>query len=95
MDNWHLLWYAAAAVVAWNARFLFRERLAPMTVTIGAAAAFVLIVYAFSNASVGVSGENLVNRFMLHAVPALAFYLIAIVREREPPSERAGVPAAL
>lgn len=95
MDNWHLLWYAAVAVVAWNARLLFRERLAPMTVTIGAAAGFVFIVYAFSNASVGVSGENLVNRFMLHAVPALAFYLVAIVREREPPIERAGVPAAL
>jgi hypothetical protein len=93
MDNWHLLWYAAVAVVVWNARLLFGERLAPMTVTIGAGAAFVFIVYAFSNASIGVSGENLVNRFMLHAVPALAFYLVAIVRERDPPIARAGVPA--
>ena len=95
MDNWHLLWYAAAAVIVWNARLLFGERLAPMTVTIGVAAAFVFIVYAYSNASVGVSGENLVNRFMLHAVPALAFYLVAIVRERERPIEREAVPAPI
>ncbi|HEV8552131.1 MAG TPA: hypothetical protein VGR65_01925 [Casimicrobiaceae bacterium] len=83
MDNWHLLWYAAIAVVVLNGRLLLGGTLAPMTATMLAAAGFVLIVYFFSGAAGGVAEENLVNRFLLHAVPTLAFYLVLILRERE------------
>ncbi|TMG84320.1 MAG: hypothetical protein E6H78_10185 [Betaproteobacteria bacterium] len=48
-----------------------------------ASAGFVLAVYFFSGATAGVAQENLVNRFLLHTVPALAFYLMLILRERE------------
>ena len=86
MDNWHLAWYAAAAIVAWNAPRLLAEPLAPATATMAAAAAFVLLVYGFSNAAVGVAGENLVNRFLLQTVPALAFYLLVILADRDAPA---------
>jgi hypothetical protein len=83
MDNWHLLWYAAIALIVVNARLLFGKSLAPMTVTMLAATGFVIVVFFFSNAAGGVDEESLLNRFLLHAVPALAFYLVLILRERE------------
>jgi hypothetical protein len=83
MDNWHLFWYATVAIVGWNARRLLNSGLAPMTATMAASAGFVVIVYFFSGAAAGVAQENLVNRFLLQTVPALAFYLVAILRERE------------
>jgi hypothetical protein len=54
-----------------------------MTVTMLAATGLVIVVFYFSNAAGGVDEENLLNRFLLHAVPALAFYLVLILRERE------------
>jgi hypothetical protein len=83
MDNWHLLWYAAIALIVFNARLLFGKTLAPMTVTMLAAVGFVVVVFFFSNAAGGVDEESLLNRFLLDAVPALAFYLVLILRERE------------
>jgi len=83
MDNWHLLWYAAIAIIVFNGRRLLGQALAPMTTTMLASAGFVLAVYFFSGATAGVAQENLVNRFLLHTVPALAFYLMLILRERE------------
>jgi hypothetical protein len=90
MDNWHLFWYGAIAIVVWNARWLLGDRLAPMTATVAAGAGFVVLVYFFSGAAFGVASENLVNRFLLQMVPALAFYLLAVVREGE---ERSAAPA--
>jgi hypothetical protein len=75
MDNWHLLWYAAIAVVAWRWRRLLRDDFAPMTVTMLGACAFVSVVFFYSGASGGVDDESLVNRLLLHMVPALTFYL--------------------
>jgi phage shock protein PspC (stress-responsive transcriptional regulator) len=83
MDNWHLLWYAAIAVITINARLLFGRVLAPMTITILAAAGLVIVVFFFSSAAGGVAEESLLNRFLLHAVPAFAFYLVLLLREIE------------
>ena len=95
MDNWHLLWYSALAIIVGNARRLLGRELAPMTVTMIAGASFVLIVYFFSSAAAGIAEENLVNRFLLQIVPALAFYLIAILRDRElRAAERHSAPLA-
>ena len=87
MDNWHLFWYAVIAIIAGNARRLLSPRLAPMTVTIATGSAFVAIVYFFSSAAGGVNDESLVNRFLFQIVPALAFYLIAILQDRDPSVE--------
>jgi hypothetical protein len=48
-----------------------------------AATGFVVVVFFFSTAAVGVDEETLLNRFLLHAVPALLFYLALILRELE------------
>ncbi|MDQ2962231.1 MAG: hypothetical protein M3R31_03585 [Pseudomonadota bacterium] len=83
MDNWHLLWYATIALIAFNGRFLLGATLAPMTLTMLAATGLVVVVFFFSSAWGGVDEENLLNRFLLHAVPALAYYLALILREPE------------
>jgi hypothetical protein len=83
MDNWHLFWYAAIAVIAVNGRLLLGATLAPMTVTMLGAVGFVMVVFYFSSAAAGVDEESLLNRFLLQFVPALAFYLLLILRERE------------
>jgi len=81
MDNWHLFWYAFAAMIVLKARVLVRPNLAPMTMTVAAGLGFVGIVFFFSWASVGVDEEGIVNRLLLQFVPALALYLFLIARE--------------
>lgn len=88
LDNWHLAWYAIAAVVAWRWRILLAPRVAPMTVTMLAGVALVAVVYFFTAAAIGVVEETLVNRMPLHLVPALAFYALVLVVEGR---ERTGV----
>ena len=82
MDNWHLLWYAAIALVAVNYRYLLEDPLAPMTVTMLSAAGIAIVTFFFSSASGGVDDESLVNRLLLHLVPTLVFYLALILRDR-------------
>jgi len=81
MDNWHLLWYLALAVIALRWRALFSTAVAPMTVTMLGAFAFVFVVFFYSSAAFGVAEETLVNRLPLHMVPALAFYLVFLWRQ--------------
>jgi hypothetical protein len=83
MDNWHLLWYAIVAVVVVHVRTLFGSRLAPMTVTMLAAVAFVGVVFFFSSASGGVRDESITNRLVMHAVPAFVFYIALILRSSQ------------
>ena len=83
MDNWHLLWYAAVAVLVCNVRSLGGKLLAPMSVTMLTAVAFIAVVFFFSGASWGVRDETLTNRFLLQIVPALVFYLALILRSSQ------------
>lgn len=80
-DNWRLAAYALVAVVAWHWRILLSQRLAPLTMTVAAAAALVIVVYFFTSAAGGVANETLVNRFLLHAAPALAYYVLVVLLE--------------
>ena len=82
MDNWHLFWYAAVAVIAFNVRRLARLRLAPISVMMLAAFAFIFVVYFLSNASGGVLDDGLTNRLLLQVVPAALFYLALILNDR-------------
>ena len=81
MDNWHLLWYLTLAVVALRWRAIFSAAMAPLTVTMLGAFAFVFVVFFYSSAAFGVADETLVNRLPLHMVPALAFYLAFLWRQ--------------
>ena len=82
MDNWHLLWYATAALIVVSYRLLLEEALAPMTATMLAVAGVVIVAFFFSSASGGADDESLINRLLLHIVPTLVFYLALILRER-------------
>ncbi|HEY2863539.1 MAG TPA: hypothetical protein VGK37_07955 [Casimicrobiaceae bacterium] len=75
MDNWHLLWYVTLAVIALRWRAMLSPAMAPMTILMLGAFAFVFVVFFYSSAAFGVIDETLVNRLPLHMVPALAFYL--------------------
>jgi hypothetical protein len=80
MDNWHLLWYATIVMVVTNYRTLLAPELAPMSVTMLGAFAFVFVVFFYSSAAAGVYEESLVNRLPLHLVPA--FYLVLLWYKR-------------
>ena len=82
MDNWHLLWYAAVAVLVVNARLIVGPTLAPMTVTMLAAFTFVFVLFYFSSAAGGVKDDSLTNRMPLQIVIAFLFYLALILSER-------------
>jgi hypothetical protein len=85
-DNWHLGWYAVAAIAAWRWRALLSPRIAPMTFTMLAGLALIVVVYFFTPAALGVANETLVNRMPLHFAPAAAFYaLVLVVEGRERP----------
>jgi len=92
MDNWHLLWYLTLAVVALRWRAIFSAAMAPLTVTMLGAFAFVFVVFFYSSAAFGVADETLVNRLPLHMVPALAFYLAVLWRQA--PARAPGVETA-
>jgi hypothetical protein len=81
MDNWHLLWYATLALLAANYRYLLTVEMAPMSVTMLGAFAFVFVVFFYSSAAGGVDDETLVSRLVLHLVPALVFYLVLLWRK--------------
>lgn len=92
LDNWHLGAYAVAAIVAWRWRILLAPRIAPMTVTVLAGVALIVVVYFFTTAAWGVLNETLVNRMPLHLAPALAFYALVLVVEGR---DRPGVQPSL
>jgi len=92
MDNWHLLWYLTVAVITLRWRSVFSAAMAPMTVTMLGAFAFVFVVFFYSSAAFGVADETLVNRLPLHMVPALAFYLVLLWRQE--PARTSGVESA-
>jgi hypothetical protein len=66
-----------------------------MTMTVAAMAGLVIVVFYFSSAAGGVLNETLVNRFLLHAAPTLAFYVLLLVLDALAPSSApASIPAA-
>jgi hypothetical protein len=83
MDNWHLLWYAVIGILVFRARTLLDAKLAPMTVTMLAAVAFIGVVFFFSTASGGVKDESLTNRLIMHTVVAFVFYVALILRSSQ------------
>jgi len=93
-DNWHLAGYVLIALVAWRRRALFAPALAPATITVAAMVGVVVVVFYFSSAAGGVLDETLVNRFLLHAAPTLAFYaLLLVVDALAPSTANASAPA--
>jgi hypothetical protein len=93
--NWHLAGYLLVALVAWRRRALFTAALAPATITVAAMAGVVVVVFYFSSAAGGVLDETLVNRFLLHAAPTLAFYALLLVLDAFAPSKATATAPAM
>lgn len=90
--NWHLLWYAAIALVLLGARQLMRPPLVPLTSIAAAGVAFLFVVFAYPGAGAWVGEDTAVNRATLHLAPLLVCLGILLWNELTAPAR---APAAV
>ena len=81
LDNWHLLFYLAAAAIGLALPRLLAPAYRAMTVLVGVALAFVLALFFFTPVSAWVEDYTVVNRALLHLVPMLLFYVMVLCWE--------------
>ena len=81
LDNWHLLWYLAAAALLLSMPRLLAPALRSMTVLVLGAFAFMAVVFFFTQASAWAEDFSTLNRAFLHMAPMLLFYLMVLFRE--------------
>lgn len=84
LDNWHLLFYLAAAALLLFLPRLFAPAYRAMTVLVVSAVAFVLVIFFFTHVSAFVEDYTVVNRALLHLVPMLLFYVMVLFWEAQP-----------
>ncbi len=78
MGNWNMLWYALIVIAIVGARRLLRPPLATLTVIVGAGLAFLMFVFAFTDAAAWLADLTTANRATLHIAPLLVVYGILI-----------------
>ncbi|MDP2827046.1 MAG: hypothetical protein Q8O37_00405 [Sulfuricellaceae bacterium] len=83
-DNWHLLFYLAAAALLLSLPRLFAPTYRAMTVVVVFALAFVFAIFFFTHVSMWVSDQTVVNRAILHLAPMLLFYVMVLFWEAPP-----------
>jgi hypothetical protein len=97
--NWHLLWYAAIAVVILGRRELFSAELTPLTLVIGSGLLFLFFGFAFTNAARWVEDQSTVNRATLHLAPLVVVWAALVFRawaqRTSPPTPASPPPAPL
>lgn len=71
MGNWNLLWYGVIVIFAVGARSLVEQPLAPLAAIAAAGLAFLLFVFAFTEAAVWLADLTTANRATLHLAPLL------------------------
>ncbi len=89
LGNWNILWYAVFACALVGARQSLAPRVVPMTVLVATGAAFLMFVFAFTNAREWVDTQTTVNRAILHLVPLVVVWLMLLFREWTEARERA------
>jgi hypothetical protein len=80
LDNWHLLWYAAAVVLALGWRQALANALAPLTFTLAGALMYVLVVFCFPGITSRLGDATTFNRSALVLAPGLAVWLVLTFR---------------
>lgn len=79
LPNWHLLWYVLPLLVIWRWRVLVHDRAsACLGSMLGACAAFLFVLFFFTDASAWAQNYTSANRLVLHLVPAV-FSLAALL----------------
>jgi hypothetical protein len=92
MDNWHLLWFMAAAALVVSRRKLLAPACLSMTVLLFSALSFLAVVFFFTQAQAWAKDYTTINRALLHMAPMLLFYVMVLML---PPAPKAVVtPAA-
>jgi len=81
LDNWHLLWYAAAAALVVGARSLRVSPLRPLALIGAGGLAYAFIVFAFPAARAWFGEPASANRTFLVVAPLTAALAVMIVRE--------------
>jgi hypothetical protein len=81
LDNWHLLWYLAAAALVVSLPRLFAPSFRAMTVLLFTAVSFIAFVFFFTQAQAWSENYTVINRSLLHMAPMLLFYAMALLRE--------------
>ncbi len=81
LDNWHLLFYLAAAAIGLALPRLLAPAYLAMSVLVGAALAFMVAIFFFTPVSAWVENYTVVNRALLHLVPMLLFYVMVLCWE--------------
>jgi len=71
MGNWNLLFYGAIVILVLGARRLVEPPLAPLAAITAAGLAFLLFVFAFTQAALWLSDLTTANRATLHLAPLL------------------------
>jgi hypothetical protein len=79
LPNWHLLWYVVpvAILLRWR-RFTGDRALRSLGAMLGACAAFLFVLFFFTEASAWAENYTSANRLILHIVPAV-FSLLALL----------------
>lgn len=76
LGNWHLLWFAVIGVAALAWRELRDPALRTLTLVVACGAAFLFVVFAFTNAREWVADQTTVNRATLHLAPLCAVWMV-------------------
>lgn len=92
LDNWHFLFYLAAAALLISLPRLFAPACRAMTMVVCAALVFVMVIFFFTHTSVWVESYTVVNRAILHLVPMLSFYVMVLLWESCNPISTNGLP---
>jgi hypothetical protein len=79
MDNWHLLWFMAAAALVVSRQRLLSPIHRSMTVLLLSAVAFVAVVFFFTQAQAWAKDYTTINRALLHMAPMLLFYVMVLM----------------
>lgn len=79
LPNWHLLWYLVPVVIVLRWRVFREDRMArSLAAMLGACAAFLFVLFFFTDASAWAENYTSANRLILHVVPVM-FSLLAVL----------------
>ena len=85
MGNWNLMWYGFIAILVIGARRIFKPPLVPLTVIVIAGLAFLLFVFAFTEAAAWLADLTTANRATIHIAPLLVALGMLIWQQLVPP----------
>ena len=85
MGNWNLLWYGFIAILVIGARRILKPPLVPLTVIVIAGLAFLLFVFAFTEAAAWLADLTTANRATIHIAPLLVVLATLTWQQLVPP----------